>query len=299
MKKIHQIELIPRGQMAAVISGRNHHVHLFPMLALDGRKTDIHKLAETKGCQTMASGTVCHGAYTCLCVARKSQVLCYELFPSKQISHRKFKEIHVPTHVQWMAIFSEQLCVGFQSGFLRYPLRREGIPYRMLHSHDPTLSFIAHEPVDALCAVEISSIEYLLCFKSLGVYTDSRGLRSRPMELMWPATPNYCCYNAPYLSVYSENAVDVFDVNSMEWIQTVPLKKVRPLNHEGSLNILQLETIRLIYFKNRMTNRDELVLPEKSDNQKQLVQHLNNRHRYSFRVPKGKGMPRKRLEPNL
>lgn len=33
-------------------------------------------------------------------------------------------------------------------------------------------------------------------------------------------------YNAPYLSVYSENAVDVFDVNSMEWIQTIPLKKV-------------------------------------------------------------------------
>lgn len=33
-------------------------------------------------------------------------------------------------------------------------------------------------------------------------------------------------YNAPYLSVYSENAVDVFDVNTMEWIQTMPLKRV-------------------------------------------------------------------------
>ena len=33
-------------------------------------------------------------------------------------------------------------------------------------------------------------------------------------------------YNAPYLSVYSENAVDVFDVNTMEWIQSIPLKKV-------------------------------------------------------------------------
>lgn len=26
--------------------------------------------------------------------------------------------------------------------------------------------------------------------------------------------------------MYSENAVDVFDVNTMEWIQTLPLKKV-------------------------------------------------------------------------
>lgn len=33
-------------------------------------------------------------------------------------------------------------------------------------------------------------------------------------------------YNAPYLSVYSENAVDVFDVNTMDWIQTMPLKNV-------------------------------------------------------------------------
>ncbi|KAG5213034.1 hypothetical protein JEQ12_008820 [Ovis aries] len=32
-------------------------------------------------------------------------------------------------------------------------------------------------------------------------------------------------YNAPYLSVYSENAVDIFDVNTMDWIQTIPLKK--------------------------------------------------------------------------
>ncbi|XP_057404352.1 serine/threonine-protein kinase MRCK alpha-like [Balaenoptera acutorostrata] len=192
MKKIHQIELIPHGQMVAVISGRSHHVQLFPMSALDGRKTDIHKLAETKGCQTVTSGTVCQGAHTCLCVARKSQIFCYKLFQSKKISHRKFKELQIPTNVQWMGIFSEQLCVGFQSGFLRYPLRRERIPYRMLHSHDPTLSFIAHQPVDALCAIEISSIEYLLCFKSIGIYTDSRGLRSRPAELMWPATPSYC-----------------------------------------------------------------------------------------------------------
>lgn len=161
------------------------------MSALDGRETDFYKLAETKGCQTITSGRVRHGALTCLCVAMKRQVLCYELFQSKT-RHRKFKEIQVPYNVQWMAIFSEQLCVGFQSGFLRYPLQREGIPYRMLHSRDPTLSFIAHQPVDALCAIEISSIEYLLCFKSIGIYTDSRGLRSRPVELMWPATPTYC-----------------------------------------------------------------------------------------------------------
>uniref|UniRef100_A0A452SVL7 Serine/threonine-protein kinase MRCK alpha n=1 Tax=Ursus americanus TaxID=9643 RepID=A0A452SVL7_URSAM len=284
-KKIHQIELIPNDQLVAVISGRNRHVRLFPMSALDGRETDFYKLAETKGCQSITSGKVCHGSLTCLCVAMKRQVLCYELFQSKT-RHRKFKEIQVPYNVQWMAIFSEQLCVGFQSGFLRYPLSGEGSPYSMLHSNDHTLSFIAHQPMDAMCAVEISSKEYLLCFNSIGVYTDCQGRRSRQQELMWPANPSSCCYNAPYLSVYSENAVDIFDVNSMEWIQTLPLKKVRPLNSEGSLNLLGLETIRLIYFKNKMAEGDELVVPETSDNsRKQMVRNINNKRRFSFRVP--------------
>uniref|UniRef100_A0A8C8YYF9 CDC42 binding protein kinase alpha n=1 Tax=Prolemur simus TaxID=1328070 RepID=A0A8C8YYF9_PROSS len=293
-KKIHQIELIPNDQLVAVISGRNRHVRLFPMSALDGRDTDFYKLAETKGCQTITSGKVRHGALTCLCVAMKRQVLCYELFQSKT-RHRKFKEIQVPCNVQWMAIFSEQLCVGFQSGFLRYPLNGEGSPYSLLHSNDHTLSFIAHQPVDALCAVEISSKEYLLCFSSIGVYTDCQGRRSRQQELMWPANPSSCCYNAPYLSVYSENAVDVFDVNSMEWIQTLPLKKVRPLNSEGSLNLLGLETIRLIYFKNKMAEGDELVVPETSDNsRKQMVRNINNKRRYSFRVPEEERMQQRR-----
>ncbi|XP_057625486.1 serine/threonine-protein kinase MRCK alpha isoform X18 [Chionomys nivalis] len=293
-KKIHQIELIPSDQLVAVISGRNRHVRLFPMSALDGRETDFYKLAETKGCQTITAGKVRHGALSCLCVAMKRQVLCYELFQSKT-RHRKFKEIQVPSNVQWMAIFNEQLCVGFQSGFLRYPLNGEGSPCNMLHSNDHTLSFIAHQPMDAICAVEISNKEYLLCFNSIGIYTDCQGRRSRQQELMWPANPSSCCYNAPYLSVYSENAVDVFDVNSMEWIQTLPLKKVRPLNTEGSLNLLGLETIRLIYFKNKMAEGDELVVPETSDNsRKQMVRNINNKRRYSFRVPEEERMQQRR-----
>uniref|UniRef100_A0A8C3R298 Serine/threonine-protein kinase MRCK alpha n=1 Tax=Cyanoderma ruficeps TaxID=181631 RepID=A0A8C3R298_9PASS len=293
-KKVHQIELIPSEQLIAVISGRNRHVRLFPMAALDGRETEFYKLAETKGCQSIVSGHVRHGALTCLCVAMKRQVLCYELNQSKT-RHKKIKEIQVQGNVQWMSIFSDRLCVGYQSGFLKYPLHGEGSPYSLLHPDDHTLSFISQQPTDAICAVEISNKEYLLCFSSVGVYVDCQGRRSRQQELMWPATPSSCCYNAPYLSVYSENAIDIFDVNSMEWIQTIPLKKVRPLNTEGSLNLLGLETVRLIYFKNKMAEGDELVVPETSDNsRKQMVRSINNKRRYSFRVPEEERMQQRR-----
>ncbi|NWR69366.1 MRCKA kinase, partial [Centropus bengalensis] len=293
-KKVHQIELIPNEQLIAVISGRNRHVRLFPMAALDGRETEFYKLAETKGCQAIVSGPVRHGALTCLCVAMKRQVLCYELNQSKT-RHKKIKEIQVQGNVQWMSIFSDRLCVGYQSGFLKYPLHGDGSPYSLLHPDDHTLSFISQQPTDAICAVEISNKEYLLCFSSVGVYVDCQGRRSRQQELMWPTTPSSCCYNAPYLCVYSENAIDIFDVNSMEWVQTIPLKKVRPLNTEGSLNLLGLETVRLIYFKNKMAEGDELVVPETSDNsRKQMVRNINNKRRYSFRVPEEERMQQRR-----
>ncbi|KAK6489638.1 serine/threonine-protein kinase MRCK alpha-like [Huso huso] len=293
-KKVHQIELIPSEQLMAVISGRNRHVRLFPMSALDGRETDFYKLVETKGCQTIVSGQVRHGALTCLCVAMKRQVICYELNQSKS-RHKKIKEIQVPGNVQWMAMYSERLCVGYQSGFMKYSLHGEGNPISLLHHDDHTLSFITHQGMDAICAVEISNKEFLLCFSSIGVYVDCQGRRSRQQELMWPALPISCCYNAPYLSVYSENAVDVFDINTMEWIQTVPLKKVRPLNTDGSLNLLGLETIRLIYFKNKMAEGDELVVPETSDDsRKQMVRNINNKRRYSFRVPEEERIQQRR-----
>ncbi|XP_069371289.1 serine/threonine-protein kinase MRCK alpha isoform X1 [Paralichthys olivaceus] len=293
-KKVHHIDLIPQEQLLAVISGRNRHVRLFPTQALDGRETDSYKLAETKGCQTIVSGPVRNSSLTCLCVAMKRQIICYEVNKSKA-RHRRLREVQAPGPVQWMGLLNERLYVGYQSGFTRYSVHGDMSPVNLLHHEDHTLAFIPQQGLDALCAVEISNKELLLCFSAIGVYVDSQGRRSRQQELMWPAVPNAACYNAPYLSVYSENAVDVFDVNTMEWIQTIPLKKVRPLNIDGSLNLLGLETVRLIYFRNKMAEGDELVVPETSDNsRKQMVRSMNNKRRFSFRVPEEERLQQRR-----
>uniref|UniRef100_H3C824 Serine/threonine-protein kinase MRCK alpha n=1 Tax=Tetraodon nigroviridis TaxID=99883 RepID=H3C824_TETNG len=298
-KKVHHIDLMLQEQLLAVVSGRNRHVRLFLTQALDGRESESFKLAETKGCQSVASGQVRGGALTCLCVAMKRQIICYEVNKGKA-RHRRLRELQAPASVQWMALLSERLYVGYQSGFTRYSVHGDAAPVSLLHPEDHTLAFIPQQSLDALCAVEISSKELLLCFSAIGVYVDSQGRRSRQQELMWPAVPNAglsCCpgYNAPYLSVYSENAVDVFDVNNMEWIQTIPLKKVRPLNVDGSLNLLGLETVRLVYFRNKMAEGDELVVPETSDNsRKQMVRSLNNKRRFSFRVPEEERLQQRR-----
>uniref|UniRef100_A0AAY4BEJ2 non-specific serine/threonine protein kinase n=1 Tax=Denticeps clupeoides TaxID=299321 RepID=A0AAY4BEJ2_9TELE len=279
-KKVHHVDLMPSEQLVAVIS--------------DGHEVEIDKLSETKLCQTMVSGTLRHGTITCLCVWVKKQIICYEINRSKK-RYRVLQELPVPANVQWMGLLSEKLYVGYQACFMRYSIQEDTPPVTMLHPDDHTLSFIGQKTMNALCAVEISSKEMLLCFISIGVYVDSQGRRSRQQELMWPATPTACCYSAPYLSVYSENAVNVFDVNTMEWIQTIPLKKVRPLNTDGSLNLLGLETVRLIYFKNKTAEGDELVVPETSDHsRKQMVRSMNNKRRFSFRVPEEERLQQRR-----
>lgn len=94
--------------------------------------------------------------------------------------------------MQWMAFLSEHFVVGFQGGFMRYSHHSDA-PVSLLHPDDHTLAFISQQGMDALCAVEISSKELLLCFSCVGVCVDLHGRRSRQMELMWPAIPTCCC----------------------------------------------------------------------------------------------------------
>ncbi|XP_059354445.1 serine/threonine-protein kinase MRCK alpha-like isoform X1 [Carassius carassius] len=292
IKKVHHIELMPKEHLMAVISGRNRQVCLIPMAGFDGREIDKNKVADTKNCQALVSGVVRNN--TCFCLAIKRQISCYEINKSKS-RYCHLVDIQAPGSVQWMAFFGQQLCVGYQACFMRYSLHEDIPPFSMLHPDDPTLAFIKAENLDALCAVDISNKELLLCFSKIAVYVDTHGRRSRQQELMWPATPTACCYNAPYLSVYNENAVDVFDVNTMEWIQTIPLKKVRPLNMDGSLNLLGLETVRLIYFRNKTAEGDELVVPEVCDNsRKQMVRSMSNKRRFSFRIPEEERLQQRR-----
>lgn len=83
-----------------------------------------------------------------------------------------------------------------------------------------------------------------------------------------------------HVTVYSDYGVDVFDVHTMEWVQTIGLRRVRPggraaspcccvpatrqpslsgfqqirpLNLEGTLNLLNCEPPRLIYFKSKFS----------------------------------------------
>ncbi|XP_042175101.1 serine/threonine-protein kinase MRCK beta-like isoform X1 [Oncorhynchus tshawytscha] len=292
-KKVHQMELIPKEKMMALLCGRNRHVHLHPWGVLEGAEAafDI-KLTETKGCQALTTGVLRPGGPACLLAAVKRQVLCYEITRAKP-HHRKLWEVQAPGVAQWLGMVRERLCVGYPSGFALLALQGESSPVSLVSPGDPSLSFLAQQPLDALHALEVGTTELLLCFSQLGIYVDPTGKRSRAQELMWPATPLACSSNSSYLTVYSEYGVDVFDIHTTEWVQTISLRKLRPLNVEGSLNLLGSEQPRLIYFSNNSTEGD-LAIPETSDNSKKLMVRTRSKRKFLFKVPEEERLQQRR-----
>lgn len=191
-KKVYQIELAPKERVAVLLCGRNHHVHLCPWSSFDGAESNVDiKLPETKGCQLIATGTLKKSGPTCLFVAVKRLVLCYEIQRTKPF-HRKLSELVAPGNVQWMAVLKDKLCVGCPSGFSLLSTQGDGQALNLVNPSDPSLTFLSQQSFDALCAVELKSEEYLLCFSHMGLYVDPQGRRSRAQELMWPAAPVAC-----------------------------------------------------------------------------------------------------------
>uniref|UniRef100_A0A8C1B255 non-specific serine/threonine protein kinase n=1 Tax=Cyprinus carpio carpio TaxID=630221 RepID=A0A8C1B255_CYPCA len=293
-KKICQIELMPKEKMVALLSGRNRHVHLYSWAALEGADVNCEaKLTDTKGCQAMTIGTLRPGGPACLLAGVKRQVICYEITRVKP-HHRKLWEVQAPGIAQWLGIIRDRLCVGYPSGFALLAMQGESSPVSLVSPADPSLAFLAQQPLDALHAMEVGANELLLCFSQLGVYVDATGRRSRTQELMWPATPLACSSNSNYLTVYSDYGVDVFDVHTTEWVQTISLRGIRPLNVEGSLNLFGSEQPHLIYFSNNSSDGCDLAIPETSDNSKKLMVRTRSKRKFLFKVPEEERLQQRR-----
>ncbi|XP_070781576.1 serine/threonine-protein kinase MRCK beta isoform X2 [Enoplosus armatus] len=291
-KKVYQIDLIPKEKIIALLCGRNRHVHLHAWGALEGAESafDI-KLTDTKGCQALTTGVLRPGGPACLLAAVKRQVLCYEITRAKP-QHKKLWDVQAPGVVQWLGMVRERLCVGYPSGFALLALQGESSPISLVSPADPSLTFLAQQPLDALHALEVGPNELLLCFSLLGIYVDGQGRRSRTQELMWPATPLACSSNSSHLTVYSEYGVDVFDIHTTEWVQTISLRKIRPLNVEGTLNLLSSEPPRLIYFSN--TSSGDLTIPEMSDHSRKLMVRTRSKRKFLFKVPEEERLQQRR-----
>jgi len=263
-KKIHQVEYIPDEQLMIVLAGKQRQMRLIPVKALDQpAETEWIKVADTKNCIVFAtgimrpgtSGPTGSGSY-CLCVAVKRQVIIYEITRLKS-RHKRLREVLLPAQAQSLDVFSEgRLCVGYQSGFTIYSLLGDQHPLSLVHPDNQMLGFLAYNPVDALGAVELPNREFLLIFNTLGVYVDMQGRKSRDKEIMYPALPEKVAVCDGKLLVYSDTHIDVFDTLSGDWVQSINIRKTRPLLRSGLLNLSMLQEMPHVTFLSNIVKED-------------------------------------------
>lgn len=128
--------------------------------------------------------------------------------------------------------------------------------------------FLAYSNVDSWLVVEIAqsshnstdsnndsgeSVEYLLVFQTLAIYVDQQGRKTRSIEIMYPALPTFITHDNEFLLVYSETHLDVFNIETGEWVQSIGVKKAKPLCNDGNLSLIMMnESPYVVYFSNMM-----------------------------------------------
>ncbi|XP_065214675.1 serine/threonine-protein kinase Genghis Khan isoform X2 [Planococcus citri] len=245
-KKVYQLEYLKEEQLLIALSGKQRQIRLIAVRALDGDEVEWIKIPESKGCGTFTTGIirrVPHFTY-CLCVAIKrqntSQVIIYEITRTKQ-RHKRLREVMLPTQAQTLRVFTDgRLCVGYQSGFSLYSIAGDHCPISLVHPDNHVMGFLSYSAVDALLAVELNRGEFLLVFQTLAIYVDSQGRKCREREIMYPSIPLAVTYCDGHLIVYSESHIDVFNVETSDWVQTLNIKHALPLNTTGSLSLCTL-----------------------------------------------------------
>ncbi|XP_034172053.1 serine/threonine-protein kinase gek isoform X2 [Osmia lignaria lignaria] len=284
-KKIYLLEYVTEEQLIVVLSGKQRHVRLVPVRALDGDEVEWIKVAETKGCITLTTGVVRRSPLTyCLCVAIKkqnaSQVIIYEITRTKT-RHKRIRELMLSCHAQTLQILSEgRFCVGYPSGFSIYSILGDHHPISLVHSENTLLGFLTYSAVDALRCIELPRGEFLLVFHTLAVYVDSQGRKSRDREIMYPAVPTAVSYCEGYLLVYSETHIDVFDCTTGDWLQTLNVKRARPLNTSGSLTSCIINDMPHVIFLSNLHQRELLNLTPLDASGRQMTRP---RRRFSLR----------------
>ncbi|CAD6193685.1 unnamed protein product [Caenorhabditis auriculariae] len=238
---VEAIEYNEHEQLLVAMVGpaRERHVRIVPSAALDGRDLKWIKVAETKGCHLIAMGGggsagSAGSGLNFFAVAVKKSVIVFQIDRSEK-RHKKWKELAMPGLPQSLTISGGRLLVGFTHGFRAWPLTTSASHdasavnsqhISLVNMEDKSLQFLNQANYEAQLLVEIPSevTEYLLVFNQLGLYVNEQGCRSRAPELMFPASAKSFAYQAPYLCVYSDYEVDVFNVVLAEWVQTLNLR---------------------------------------------------------------------------
>lgn len=137
-KKIIQIWYIQTEQLLVVLCGKQRHIRLLPIRALEVPDVEWIKVSDSKNCVAMCTGVIRHGTpniYGLAIAIRKPSntlIVVFEIDRNKQRHHKLF-EFSVNHIVQNMKILSDgRLAVGHPGGFTAYYLHADAAKMRKI-----------------------------------------------------------------------------------------------------------------------------------------------------------------------
>ena len=131
-KKIIQLWHIAEEQILVILCGKQRHVRLLPIRALEATDVEWIKVTDSKNCITACTGIIRRNPQIVYCIVialkrpnNQSQIIVYEVNRNRT-RHHKMCEFTVAYPVQSLQILSDmRLAVGHQSGFTAYFLQGE------------------------------------------------------------------------------------------------------------------------------------------------------------------------------
>lgn len=94
-------------------------------------------------------------------------------------------------------------------------------------------------------------------------------MRTRHRELMWTALPISTAFSDPYLFIYTERSVDIYDIPSATWLQSLPLARTRSITIDGSICLSHDPELlnhhpKLLYIIDKTNTNPSLNVPERA-----------------------------------
>ncbi|CAF1604998.1 unnamed protein product [Adineta ricciae] len=248
-KKVFQLSLVSENQLLLILSGKERMIRIksFKHL-LDHSSSSLDtKIPESKNATVFAIDP----QSLTLCVAIKNCIHLYKIFAKPQpYPYKHLCDLHTTQIITYLDISTLKInkqderviWYGYASTFLAQRIDKQYPSVELLREKDPTLKYLLGRNLEILRVIAVknssSTDELLLVYRKIGVYINFlTGMRTRHQELMWTSLPNSTSYSEPYLFLYSEKSIDIYDVSSGIWLQSFPLSKTSPLTLDGSISI--------------------------------------------------------------
>ncbi|CAG2109207.1 unnamed protein product [Medioppia subpectinata] len=281
-KRIQQLSHSATEQLVISLAGKQRQIKLIPIRGLDNENIEWIKIPETKNATTFA--LVSTNTTNYICVAIKKTLILFEI-TRKKCRYSFYREIQMPLNIQTLnACKSSSIAVGTASNFVVYNLnQRESPPLYLVNQECNELSYLIQNSIDALMCQPINDKEWILIFSHYGVYVDSHGRRTRPFELQFPTQPLYIstlstASHSSLLLSFSSTHIDVYDMTSTQWIQTINLKSTRPLQTHGQQSLLCLTSAYDLPLMVQIvaSNRNDCLLKVGGDSTKSFTLSANS-----------------------